>query len=120
MTVENPRMRLIIKSRPAGGYFVLHNNTDAPVTLTGASSIACGSIMLHQSKEVNGVEKMLPVKSVPIPAHGTAVFRPGGYHLMCMKPQSTMTIGQDVPIVLKFADGKTMTAQFRVEGPSGQ
>jgi hypothetical protein len=31
-----------------------------------------------------------------------------------------MTIGQDVPIVLKFADGKTMTAQFRVEGPSGQ
>ncbi len=64
VTIEHPWMRMIIKARPAAGYFTLRNNSDKPVVLTGASSSACGMAMLHQSKEENGVEKMLPVKSV--------------------------------------------------------
>ena len=80
--VENQWMRFIIKSRPAGGYFTVHNNTASQIELTGASSSACGMIMLHQTKEVGGVEKMLPVKEVPVPAHGSISFAPGGYHLM--------------------------------------
>jgi len=118
--VEKPWIRFIIKARPAAGYFTLRNDTDAPVQLTGASSSACGMVMLHQSKEENGVEKMLPVKSVTVPAHGTATFQPGGYHLMCMKPQSSMALGKSVPVTLKFADGKTLTAPFPVKGPSGK
>ena len=120
ITIEKPWMRLIIKARPAAGYFTLKNNTDTPVTLTGASSIACGMLMLHESKEVNGVDKMLPVKSLAVPAHGTLTFSPGRYHLMCMSPQSTMAIGHTVQVTLKFADGKTMTADFPVKGPSGK
>ena len=112
-------MRLIIKSRPAAGYFTLHNNADLSVELTGASSSGCGSVMLHQSKDVNGVEKMLPVEDVTVPAHGTVSFAPGGYHLMCMQPQNSMVVGQQVPVTLKFADGKTITADFPVKGPGG-
>jgi copper(I)-binding protein len=118
--IEKPWMRFIIKARPAAGYFMLHNDGDAAVTLTGAASSACGMVMLHQTKEMNGVEKMLPVKSVTVPAHGKIGFQPGGYHLMCMKPQSTMIIGASVPVTLKFASGKTVTAPFPVKGPSGK
>ncbi len=118
VSIEQPWIRLIIKARPAAGYFTLHNNSDKPVVLTGASSSACGMAMLHQSKEVNGVAKMLPVKSVTVQPHGTLKFEPGSYHVMCMKP--AMAIGQSVPMTLKFSGGDTLTAQFAVKGPGGK
>jgi hypothetical protein len=118
VTVEKPWMRFIIKARPAGGYFTLHNNTDKAVELVGAASSACGMVMLHQTKSVGGVEKMLPVKSVTVKPHGTLKFQPGSYHVMCMKPK--MTLGQSVPMTLKFAGGDTLTAQFPVKGPGGK
>ena len=117
VTLEKPWIRLIIKQRPAAGYFTLKNESSAPVDLDGASSAACGMVMLHQSKEENGVEKMLPVKSVTVPAHGSVSFAPGGYHLMCMKPQ--MKVGDSVPMTLKFSDGASLTATFPVKGAGG-
>ncbi|MBU6464955.1 MAG: copper chaperone PCu(A)C [Bradyrhizobium sp.] len=119
ITIEKPWLRFIIKGRPAGGYFTLRNDTDRTIELTGASSIGCGMVMLHQSKNEGGVDKMLPVKTVTVPAHGTLNFRPGSYHLMCMHPQSTVAVGGAVPIALKFADGKTISADFPVKGPGG-
>lgn len=120
VTVERPWMRFIIKARPAAGYFTLRNDTDAAVELNGASSAACGMLMLHQSQEVNGVDKMLSVKAVTVPSHGVVTFTPGSYHLMCMKPQSAMKVGANVPVTLKFAGGKTIVAQFSVKGPAGK
>lgn len=120
LTVENPSMRFIIQSRPAAGYFTLQNNTGSAIDLTGASSSACGMLMLHLSKEVNGVEKMLPVKSISVAAHGTVRFAPGGYHLMCMSPGSAMKVDAKVPVTLKFANGQTVTAQFPVTGANGK
>jgi hypothetical protein len=113
-------MRFIIKARPVAGYFTLRNDTGATVELIGAASAACGMLMLHQSQEVNGVDKMLPVKGVTLPPHGAVTFAPGGYHLMCMQPQSVMKVGADVPVTLKFAGGKTIMAHFPVKGPAGK
>jgi len=120
LSIEQPWIRLIIKARPAAGYFTLRNDGDKPVQLTGASSSACGMVMLHQSKQVNGVEKMVHVGNVTVKPHGTLKFEPGGYHLMCMKPQSAMSIGKSVPMTLQFADGETLTAQFPVKGAGGK
>jgi len=119
ISIQAPWMRLIIKSRPAAGYFALHNDTGSALTLTGASSPGCGTLMLHQTKSVNGVDKMLPVKSIAVPAHGVVTFAPGGYHLMCMSPTGSLSIGHEIPVTLKFAGGKTATAQFAVRGPNG-
>jgi hypothetical protein len=116
ISVEKPWMRFVIKSRPVAGYFTLKNDTGSAIDLVGASSSACGMMMLHQSKDVNGVEKMLPVKSVSVPAHGSVSFATGGYHLMCMSPGNAVAIGAHLPVTLKFADGTTVTAQFPVKG----
>lgn len=117
--IESPWLRFIIKERPAAGYFTLRNDTDRPVELTGATSSGCGMVMMHQSKEVGGVDKMLSVEGVTVPAHGTLNFTPGSYHLMCMNPQSTVVIGATVPVILKFADGRTISADFQVKGHGG-
>jgi periplasmic copper chaperone A len=120
VSVEKPFMRFIIKARPAAGYFTLKNDGDSAVELTGASSSACGMLMLHQTKSENGIDRMMMVKSVKVPAHGSFSFAPGGYHLMCTQPQSSMAIGANVPVILKFADGKTISATFPVKGPGGK
>jgi periplasmic copper chaperone A len=120
VTLEKPWMRFIIKARPAGGFFTLRNNTASAIQLVGASSAACGMVMLHQTKEVNGVEKMLPVKSVSVPPHGVLKFAPGGYHMMCMSPGDAMKVGAKVPVTLKFAGGRSITAEFPVTGPNGK
>lgn len=120
ISVEKPWMRLIIKSRPAAGYFTLHNGTNKAVELTGASSNACGMLMLHQSKEQNGMDTMMHVKNVTVPAGGEVTFAPGGYHLMCMHPQSSMVVGKSVPVKLEFANGQSVTTQFPVTGPGGK
>lgn len=117
VSIEKPWIRLIIKARPAAGYFTLRNDSDKPVTLVGAQSNACGTVMLHQSKQVNGVDKMVHVKNVTVKPHDTLKFEPGSYHVMCMKPQ--MARGQSVPMTLSFADGDTLTAQFPVKGVGG-
>lgn len=111
-------MRMLIAARPAAGYFTLQNTTGAAKLLTGASSPACGQLMLHQSLDSGGQESMVMVKQVDLPPHGTLRFAPGGYHLMCMHP--AMQPGSAVPVTLRFADGGTLAANFAVKGATGQ
>ena len=116
VSVANGWVRFIVSSRPAAGYFVLNNSTNAVIKLVAASSPGCGQLMLHQSRNINGVETMAPVESVEVSAHGSVSFTPGGYHLMCMSPNAKLSSGSSVPITLKFATGRTITADFSVRG----
>jgi copper(I)-binding protein len=118
--VSAPWMRLVVPSRPAAGYFTLSNDTAKAQVLIGAASPACGMLMLHQSVQQNGMDRMSMVKSVRIPAHGDVKFAPGGYHLMCMSPSKDMTPGHSVPVTLRFADGSSITTSFPVRGATGK
>jgi len=93
------------------------NNSDNPATLTGASSLACSSLMLHQSMNMGGTSMMMPVASVPVPAHGQAELVEGGYHLMCMDPK--MKVGESIAITLTFGDGSSRIVAAPVYGATG-
>jgi copper(I)-binding protein len=120
LAVGDPWVRTIIPSRPAAGYFTLVNKTTKPAELVGASSPACGTLMLHQSVNQSGIEKMLMVKSITVPAGGQVKFAPGGYHLMCMQPTPAVTPGHSMPVTLRFQDGSTITANFPIHGAMGK
>lgn len=120
LSLSDPWLRFITPNIPAAGYFTLSNSGAAPQTLVGASSSACGSLMLHQSVTKNGVEQMIMVPKVAVPAHGTLQFAPGGYHLMCMSPAAAMRPGQSVPVTLQFDGGGTLSASFPVRGATGK
>lgn len=117
VTVENPWMRYLLPTVPAGGYLTLHNSGGSPAVLTGASSPACGTLMLHKSEDKSGMSMMVMVPSITIPAHGTVNFAEGGYHLMCMKP--AMKLGDKINVTLSFQDGSTLPIIMPVFGPSG-
>ncbi len=117
LAVSDAWFRSLPAGLPAGGYMVLHNASDKDAVLTAASSPACGSIMLHQSETMNGMSGMMMAESITVPAHGQFMFKPGGYHLMCMAPR--MTIGTNVTVTLAFGDGTKMTAPFAVKNAKG-
>lgn len=118
VALSDARVRMIVPSRPAAGYFTLTNTTNKAVGLTGASSPDCGTAMLHHSVKENGVDKMTMVKSVDVPAHGTLEFAPGGYHLMCTEPSANVVVGKQMPITLHFGDGSSITGNFEIGGPT--
>jgi periplasmic copper chaperone A len=120
VSIAGPWIRFINTTTPAAGYFTVTNAGARPVVITGASSPDCGSLMLHQSRNVNGVEQMEMVSSVTVPAHGSVKFAPGGYHLMCMSPSANVMPGRTVPVTLTFADHRTVTKPFMVRGPNGR
>lgn len=117
VTVMNSWFRYIIPQVPAGGYMTLKNTSSQDMVLTGASSAACGMLTLHRTETSGGVDRMVPVARVTVPAHGTFRFAEGGYHMMCMNP--VMHIGQSVMVTLMFADGSRVPVPFVVYGVSG-
>lgn len=118
VTVSQPWFRYIVAQVPAGGYMTLRNSSATPAVLTGASSPACGMLMLHRSESNGGTDRMMHVASVTVPPHGSVSFMPGGYHLMCMQPR--MKPGQSVSVILTFQDGQTMEAAFPVFSAKGK
>lgn len=120
LEVSDAYMQTTIPSRPAAGYFTLKNNGDVDRILVEASSPGCKSIMMHKSKSVGGMEKMLMVDNVPVPAHQSVAFAPGGFHLMCMSPAKSMKPGSSVPVTLTFEGGISLTSDFPVRSAGGK
>ena len=118
-TVSDAWIRALPASVPSGGYFTLHNNGDKPLMLTGASSPACGMLMLHKSEDMGGMMHMDDMTMIDVPAKGTLKFSPGGYHLMCMDATSAIKPGNTVDVTLQFAGGATLTAKFAVKNATG-
>ncbi|HEY1836771.1 MAG TPA: copper chaperone PCu(A)C [Rhizomicrobium sp.] len=120
MTVTGGWFRALPAKLPAGGYFTLHNGGAMPVSLIGAASPACGSLMLHKSMTMNGMASMESIESIPVPPGTDVTFAPGGYHLMCMQPTPAMKPGASVPVTLQFADGAKLTSNFAVKTATGK
>jgi len=117
LTVSTPWMRYLLPNIPAGGYMILKNASDADVVVTGASSPACGMLMLHKSDESSGMASMTDVQRVTVPAHGSVSFAAGGYHLMCMQPR--MHVDGRVEVTLQFLGGDSMVVLMPVYGVAG-
>lgn len=118
--VTDAWIRALPAGLPAGGYFTLRNPTVKTLTLRGASSAACGMLMLHKSDTMSGMSSMSDVAGIDVPPGSTIKFAPGGYHLMCMDPTSAIKPGGKVAVVLEFADGSRTQAEFAVRGANGR
>ncbi|MDB5735075.1 MAG: hypothetical protein JWP16_1059 [Alphaproteobacteria bacterium] len=103
---------------PAAGYFTARNNTPRDVAITGARADGCGMLMLHQSSNKGGMSSMDMLDKVMVPAGGTAVFAPGGAHLMCT--DAKLKIGTRMPVLINLSDGTAIAVAFAVKGATGK
>ena len=118
--VSDGWFRFLTPQVPAGGYFTLKNNGKSAIVLTGATSQACGMLMMHQSTDEGGMSSMQDVANIPVAAGGSVKFAPGGYHLMCMNPTPAMKPGATIAVAFKLSDNSDVKADFAVKNGQGK
>lgn len=102
---------------PSGGFLVVSNSGDQPVTLTGVSSPDYGMVMLHQTTEENGMSKMSMIHEVAIPAGGHLELRPGSYHIMLEQPKDGLKVGDHVQVDFALGNGEGFAATCELKPP---
>ena len=101
-------------ARMLAGYVRLRNPCKRAVALTGARSTAFGSVMLHETRIVDGVSRMRHAAALVIAPGRTLQLAPGGAHLMLMQPARVPAAGERVRIELVLADGRRLPVLFTV------
>ena len=106
---EEPWVRLpAVAGRPASGYFTLHGGA-AATSLVAVSADRAIRTEMHRSMSAGGgMMTMQPVRNLPLPAHGTIRFAPGGLHLMIFGLDPALKKGDVTILTFTFADGSRM------------
>jgi len=111
-----------VRLGPAGmpmmaGFGRIENACTAPVTITAASSPAFASAELHETRIVDGVNRMRAVPELRIAPDGVAVLKPGGMHLMLMQPRAPLKAGSRVVVSFALSNGEQLLGEFEVRKP---
>jgi copper(I)-binding protein len=114
IAVEQPEIRASLGNTPtSAAYLTLRNSGSAPDRLVGADCACADMVMSHQtSTAANGVASMAHEAAVTVPAHGSAVFEPGGRHLMLTGVKAPIRAGDKVTITLRFETSGAMPVVF--------
>ncbi len=117
--VKDGWIRLMPGGMPMqAGFGRIDNACAMPATVVSASSPAYGSVELHESKVVDGVNRMREIPELRIAPDGAAVLQPGGLHLMLMQPKATLKPGSRVAVVFKLKDGRELIGEFEARKPA--
>jgi periplasmic copper chaperone A len=117
--IKQAWIRWLPAPAPAGGYLTLINDSDKPISLTGATCPEYGSVGLHRSLMRGGVSTMAPVDRITVAAHATLEFASQGYHLMLKAPTIALNPGDHVSITLSFDGGIQIAVPFEIRRPDG-
>ncbi len=83
--------------------------------LVGASTPVAATAEVHETTNDNGVMKMRPVATVPIPPHQMVTLSPGGYHIMMMGLKQKLVAGESFALTLTFSHTAPITVQVKVQ-----
>lgn len=101
----------------AGGYVKITNTGSAPDQLVSASLTGSGHGEIHEMAVKDGVMSMRPLKDgLTIPAGGSVVLAPGGYHLMFMDLTQPLKEGESVKGRLVFEKAGPVEVTFQIRG----
>lgn len=108
-----------IREAPPGmsvmaGYMELRNDSSRPQALVAASSSGFRSVMMHRTVTRDGMARMEHLSQIELAPGASAVFAPGGNHLMLMNPEQTLRAGDAVVIKLEFRGGLVLPVAFEV------
>lgn len=108
-----------IRTPPPGatmlaGYAILKNAGDAPLVVSGASSVDFADVSMHESVSEHGVERMRPLPDFVIAPAASVAFAPGGKHWMLMHSKRELHAGDVVKIHVMTTSGAGADAQFTV------
>jgi len=114
LTVREPYVREVPPGATVTAAFLtLANPGTSARAVVAATSPAAQVVELHAHLDEGGVMRMRRVARLEVPAGGTTVLAPGGYHLMLIDLVRPLAAGEVVPIELVLDDG----ARVRLDAP---
>lgn len=99
------------------GFGRIANPCPSPMVIVSASSPAFGDVSLHETRNVDGVNRMRELDQLRIAPDGDAILKPGGMHLMLMKPRAPLKEGSKVVVSFKLQDGREILSELVVRKP---
>jgi periplasmic copper chaperone A len=114
LEVQDAWVRTTPGSDVAAAYLTLHNRGTAPVIIVSVSSPRAGEAMIHETTLVNGQYAMRAHQPLRIEPGETVRLAPGGIHIMLHGLARPLTPGEQVPLLLRLADGGAVSVSARV------
>ena len=105
VTVQGAWARTIVPGQQSSGAYMTLTARE-PLTLLGADTPAADIVEIHQMKMEGDIMKMRAAESLPLPAGKPVQLAPGGFHFMLMDLKDPFRAGTQIPITLRFRDGK--------------
>lgn len=117
LTIGHPWTRATPNgSDMAAGYLTVTNTGKQGDVLTGATVDGVGHVMLHATRQHDGVAHMEHLDGgIKIAPGSTVTLEPGATHLMWMEMTKPLVAGQMVSGTLQFERAGAVPVQFKVE-----
>jgi copper(I)-binding protein len=123
MTVSHPWSRATAPSQKTGAVFMeISTKTGAGDRLIGAESEDADRVQIHGHTRDGDIMRMRPVEAVDIPAKGSVMLAPGGFHLMLIGLKVPLFEETTIPITLIFEKAGKVEVEAVIEaaGASGR
>ncbi len=104
----------ILASRPGVAYLTMESTRDDRL-LTVESPVAA-RVMIHAVTNRDGVNRMVHLDALDLPAGEPVVLAPGGTHLMLMGLKARLSEGARFPVTLGFERAGVVTVTVPVLG----
>jgi copper(I)-binding protein len=115
ISFSDPWIRLLPPTvMHTAAYVTISNSANKPDTLLNVSSTVVNSLSVHQTKNVDGMMKMLSADNLQIPANGKIDLAPGGYHIMLMGLENPLAANQKIKMTFEFKNAGKIDAIFPV------
>jgi copper(I)-binding protein len=116
VTVVDARARATPPMAESGGAFLtVLNGLDKPIRLVSAESQVAAAVELHETKEEDGVMKMIPQpEGFEIPAGGALMLMPGGKHVMFIGLEQPLMAGEELTLKLNFDGAEPIELQVPI------
>jgi len=96
------------------GFVRIENPCAQAAVIVSAESLSFGEVSVHETREVDGVNKMRELAQLRIEPGKAIELKPGGIHLMLYRPYEALKEGDEAVIALKLQDGRSIPVTFVV------
>ncbi len=97
------------------GYLTVINSSSTAQEIIAVESSTFEKVEIHETQMNDGVMQMVQQDSIFIAAESQVELKPGGKHLMLIRPQKTLEIDDIIQLTVTFYNGKTQPLQLKVK-----
>ena len=109
ITVENPYAKEVAPNmKNSAAFMTIKNTSDKKISLVTARNDSSAITELHTHGKKDGMMVMYKVEKIEIPAHGEALLKPMGLHVMLIGLNKQLKEGDTVNLELVFDNGESV------------